>query len=413
MPLRTLRRIVLLGGVLVLTPLVSAVAADEPSLIGKHVVGYQGWFGCPDDKGTNRWVHWFRGQQSTSGTELTVDLWPDVSELAADERCKTGLKLSNGQPAEAFSSANPKTVRRHFKWLKEYGIDGAVLERFASELRTPDRAVRPDIVLANVRSAAEAEGRGFMVMYDLSGMPDGSIVQTVKDDWIRLGRTVKVTESPNYMRHRNKPIVALWGVGFTHVKLTALEARDLLAFFKSQEVTLLGGVPSRWRTLQLDARPDLDWKEIYQQFDILSPWTVGRFANPTDAKSFARTVMAEDIKAARESGQDYLPVVFPGFSWHNLMKGKSPRDLIPRLCGAFYEAQVRNALSAGAKMIFTAMFDEVDEGTAIFKIVRRSAELPVETTLLAPDQSGCDPASDLYLRLAGAAKRDLRRAVGK
>jgi len=154
---------------------------------------------------------------------------------------------------KSFPRANPKTVRRHFKWMKDYEIDGAVLERFASELRTPDRAVQPDIVLNNVRSAAEAEGRGFLVMYDLSGMPEGSIVQTIKDDWLRLGRTVRITESPSYMRHRNKPIVGLWGVGFIHIKLTPLEAKELLAFFKSQGVTLLGGVPARWRTLQMDA----------------------------------------------------------------------------------------------------------------------------------------------------------------
>ena len=150
--------IALLVGVLGLAHV--AAAADEPSLIGKHVVGYQGWFGCPDDKGADRWSHWFHGQQSTDGAELGVDLWPDVSELAADERCKTGLRLPNGQPAEVFSSANPKTVRRHFRWMKEYGIDGAVLERFVEELGTPERAVRPDIVLDNVRRAAEAEGRG-------------------------------------------------------------------------------------------------------------------------------------------------------------------------------------------------------------------------------------------------------------
>jgi hypothetical protein len=411
--LRASNRIALLAGVLTLATIGGAVAADEPSLIGNHVVGYQGWFGCPGDKGANRWFHWFRGQQSTPGAELTVDLWPDVSELSAEDRCKTGLKLSNGQPAEVFSSANPKTVRRHFKWMKDYEIDGAVLERFASELRTPDRAVRPDIVLNNVRSAAEAEGRGFLVMYDLSGMPEGSIVQTIKDDWLRLGRTLRITESPSYMRHRNKPIVGLWGVGFTHIKLTPLEAKDLLAFFKGQGVTLLGGVPARWRTLQMDARPDLDWKDIYRQFDILSPWTIGRYVNPTDAESFARTVMAEDMKATRESGQDYLPVVFPGFSWHNLKQGKSPRDEIPRLCGSFYKTQVENTLSVGGRMIYTAMFDEVDEGTAIFKIIRRSTELPVETGLVAPDQSGCDLASDLYLRLAGAATRELRQAVGK
>ena len=250
-------------------------------------------------------------------------------------------------------------------------------------------------------------------MYDLSGMPKGGIVQTIKDDWIRLGRTAKIAESSSYMRHRGKPVVALWGVGFTHVNLTAIEATALLEFFRSQHVTLLGGVPAYWRSLRADSRSDPEWHGIYRQFDILSPWTVGRYRTTSEAASFAQNVTADDIRATQEAGQDYLPTVFPGFSWYNLKQGNSPLDVIPRLCGAFYEAQVRNALAAGAKMIFTAMFDEVDEGTAIFKIVRRSADLPVQATLLAPDPSGCDLASDLYLRLAGTATRDLRRAVGK
>jgi hypothetical protein len=396
-----------------LVGLAHAAAADEATLIGKHVVGYQGWFGCPGDDGSNRWIHWFRGQESTKATDLHVDLWPDVSELSFDERCRTGLQLPNGEPADVFSSANPKTVRRHFRWMKEYGIDGAVLVRFAVELTTPERAIRPDVVLGHVRSAAEAEGRGFMVMYDLTGMPDGRIVQTIKDDWLRLGYTAKITESPSYMRHRRKPVVGLWGVGFTHVRLTPAEASALIDFFEGQDVTLMGGVPTYWRTLQSDSRPDLDWADIYRRFDILSPWMVGRIRTPADAVLFAQEVIKEDIAATQEAGLDYMPTVFPGFSWYNLKQGKSPLNSIPRLCGAFYNVQVKSVLAAGAKMLFTAMFDEVDEGTAIFKIVRRPAELPMEATLLAPDQSGCDLGSDFYLRLAGDATRDVRQAASK
>jgi hypothetical protein len=63
---------------------------------------------------------------------------------------------------------------------------------------------------------------------------------------------------------------------------------------------------------------------------------------------------------------DFLPVVFPGCSWHNL-KPQDPLDKIPRLKGEFLWSQFGGAKKAGAAMIYVAMFDEVDEGTAIFK----------------------------------------------
>jgi hypothetical protein len=42
--------------------------------------------------------------------------------------------------------------------------------------------------------------------------------------------------------------------------------------------------------------------------------------------------------------------------------------LIPRLGGDFYWHQFSAAASQGVNLAFVAMFDEVDEGTAIFKV---------------------------------------------
>ena len=69
-----------------------------------------------------------------------------------------------------------------------------------------------------------------------------------------------------------------------------------------------------------------------------------------------------------------MPVVFPGFSWHNLRRRRL--NQIPRRGGAFYWRQVWNAVDAGATMLKTAMFDEVDEGTAMFKLAPTAAKLP-------------------------------------
>jgi hypothetical protein len=72
------------------------------------------------------------------------------------------------------------------------------------------------------------------------------------------------------------------------------------------------------------------------------------------------------MRWCHEHSVDFMPVVFPGFSWHHL-KAKDPLDAIPRLKGQFLWSQFTAIRSAGATMADVAMFDEVDEGTAIFK----------------------------------------------
>jgi hypothetical protein len=99
-------------------------------------------------------------------------------------------------------------------------------------------------------------------------------------------------------------------------------------------------------------------------------------------------------------------VVFPGFSWHNL--NGAALNQIPRRGGAFYWRQVYNAVQAGSTSLYGAMFDEVDEGTAFFKVVPNRAALPVEGTFVAWDADGAKLPSDWYLQLAGAATHTLR-----
>ena len=53
---------------------------------------------------------------------------------------------------------------------------------------------------------------------------------------------------------------------------------------------------------------------------------------------------------------------------------KARFNQIPRRCGRFLWRQVSNALGAGASMLFGAMFDEVDEGTAMFKVQPSAAD---------------------------------------
>ena len=63
------------------------------------------------------------------------------------------------------------------------------------------------------------------------------------------------------------------------------------------------------------------------------------------------------------------------------MKGKEHNSFIPRNKGSFLWKQLMGAIRAGAEMIYVAMFDEIDEGTAIFKCAKK---VPVGESLFVP-----------------------------
>lgn len=391
----------------------AASAVDATTLDRKLLFGYQGWFGCPEDGSPLRaWEHWFRRRVAAGPTTVNVDMWPDVSELGPDERCQTPLTLPDGRHAEVYSAYNPATVGRHFQWMEEYGLPGVFLQRFTGSLDNPAVLGFRDAVARNVRAAAESHGRVFAVMYDISGHPSETLTEALKRDWKYLVDTLRLTESPRYLNHHGRPVVAIWGFGFTDRSPTPEQAAELIDFFKNNpdpryRVTLMGGVPAHWRTLTKDSRPDRKWAGVYRSFDILSPWTVGRFKDARGIDRFYANEVAGDLAETRRLGIDYMPVVYPGFSWHNL-KGSAAVNAIPRRGGRFYWRQVARALRARSTMIYGAMFDEVDESTAMFKIAASRQDAPGDAPMVTLDADGETLPSDWYLRLAREAQIRLR-----
>ena len=156
------------------------------------------------------------------------------------------------------------------------------------------------------------------------------------------------------------------------------------------------GVLTYWRTLERDSVKDAKLHKVVRSADIISPWSVGRFGSPEAAARYAETTAKGDLAWCREQHKDFLPVVFPGFSWHNMVP-RAPFDQIPRLQGRFLWAQYAALRKAGATMVYQAMFDEVDEGTAIFMC---TDDPPVgESRFLTYEGL----PSDHYLRLVGQA----------
>jgi len=73
---------------------------------------------------------------------------------------------------------------------------------------------------------------------------------------------------------------------------------------------------------------------------------------------------------------------------------------IPRLGGNFIWQQAVAVKNSGAGAIKIAMFDEVNEATAMFKVVSKRSESPAQGYWLALDGDGMDLPSDWYLRLS-------------
>ena len=382
-------------------------SVDSATLTGKVMVGYQGWFNAEGDGAQRGYNHWSRGGAKPAPGNVRVDLWPDLSELGPDERFPTDLLHADGKRAEVFSSFRQATVVRHFRWMEEHGIDGVFVQRFINSLNRPGSLAHNNTVLEHCRAGARRHGRTYALMYDLSGLAAGNADRLI-EDWKKLLRDTQLTRDPAYLKHRGKPLLALWGCGFKDDKpRPSLEDwKKIITFLKTDPaaggVSIMLGIPSFWREQRRDALTDPLLHELLQQADVISPWTPGRYRSPAEATRHAIEVWQPDIAWCRERGIDFLPVAFPGFSWHN-MKPDAPLDAIPRLQGRFLWSQVTAAKRAGASMLYVAMFDEVDEGTAIFKATN---EPPTGNGAKFITLEGLP--SDHYLRLTGAAAKVIR-----
>jgi len=395
-----------------ITPYQGPVAAgvNTKTLTSKVMCGYQGWFGAPDDgRSQPDWRHWTReyGTALTDGN-AKVDMWPDVSELDAADRFPTGFKMADGRPAEVFSSFSRPTVLKHFQWMQEYGIDGVFVQRFANGLTDEGSLKHCNTVLASCREGANLRGRTYAVMYDLSGLPGGRIDDVI-NDWRALRNEMVITEDAAYLNHKGKPVVAVWGIGFNDGRDYSLaECRRLVEFLKHDPeaggCTVMLGVPTHWRELRDDAVSDPALLEILAQADIISPWTIGRYTNPDEAAQYAERTFKPDQAWCHARGIDCLPVVFPGFSWHNMKGG--PLDQIPRLRGQFLWSQFSAARRADASMVYVAMFDEVDEATAIFKCAN---DVPVGQKSRFVTYEGLP--NDFYLKMVGRGAKLIRGEI--
>lgn len=392
-------RVALVGALLCCGAIAAAedpTSVDPSTMRHKVMCGYQGWFRAPGDGTTDGWRHWSRNTRSISPRSLSFEMWPEMSEYTDDEQFIAGdFTHSSGKPATLFSSAQPRTVQRHFEWMEQHGIDGVFLQRFLVEVERPSS----NQVLTNVRAAAEKTGRVYALCYDLSGFPKERMVEALAKDWRKLVDEQQVTKDKQYLHHRGKPVLFVWG--FYSDRFEAERAHALIDLLKADDkysVTLVGGCQWYWRE-----EKDAAWAKAFRRLDVISPWNVGNVMMVDKQKHAATHYWKQDIAEAKRAGREYLPVIYPGFGWINLKGKAAARDTIPRLGGDVYWKQFHTATELGAEMAYVAMFDEVDEATAIFKV---SNTPPSQATFATYDGL----PSDWYLRLTGAGAKMLRGA---
>lgn len=220
-------------------------------------------------------------------------------------------------------------------------------------------------------------------------------------------------------RHHGKPLVAIWGLGFPDrgYNIRNISIGKVIDFLKHDPqyggCSVMLGVPTYFRMLEIDTASDLYLHQLIESADIVMPWMVQRFTPLLqffDTTRYEEQVKA-DIAWCAEHHVGYAPCVYPGFSWYNMHghgRGDNamiyPLNQIPRQKGRFYWSLISSAIDAKADMLYVAMFDEMDEGTAIFKC---SNHPPPGVKLCGYEGM----PTDHYLWLTGEAGKILRGEI--
>lgn len=365
---------------------------DSDSLTGKVICGYQGWFRAAGDPAGQGWGHYI----GSDFTDLTVEMWPDMLEYTDEEKYPVpGWTHTDGSQATLFSSANKRTVLRHFQWMETYGIDGVAVQRFISRgnLYFPRESFR---IPSYAREAANRTGRTYYIMYDMSGCDTTLLVDALTTDWQFLVDSMKITEDERYLHHGGTPVVGIFG--FYSDRFSAALGNEVLDVFQNNGPyrAYVAGSGQWW----IQQENSSAWTDVFERMDAWIPWNIGNYNG-----DYAQTdYWNQDNINLSNAGVMYMPLIYPGFSWDNLMNEPPGTTYKSRLEGVFMWQQFLQAKHLNARAVYVAMFDEIDEGTAIFKVTN---DIPVNHYFI--DLEGLP--SDFYLLLTGEGTRMMRGEI--
>lgn len=382
--------------------------------VGKSFAGYQLWHEAgpkPED-----WSHWSydkvpaagRGNHNTETFPMLADYEnnPNVPMYATNF-----ANLGNGKPAKLYNSTDKGVIDVQMALLKRTGFDGVAIQRNAPVGRNM-KYTSTDDYYVSIRNACEANGRLFYVMYCMPDQNNGEVnsidlVEGIKRDWVyQMEQIYELTKSGAYATVNGKPVVELWGLGYSTILVDRIQALELAQFFKDRGCYVIAGVPRDWRLRDAGSRPDFE--DVYKAYNMISPWTVGVYNDTTGADNFRTQYLIPDKQYCDQNGMGFYPVIMPGSAWSQHVSGY-PNDT-RRLGGKFLWKQARNIKSVGVKSMYYAMLDEFEESTNIISSAVDYFDIPTDQYFGTLSMDGIWTSSDYYLRLAGQAARLLTSA---
>ena len=191
--------------------------------------GYQGWFTAEGDGAGRHWHHYEKKAASLNLVFQQLIFGPDVSE-STKLHTKQHLAFPMVKKPMFIALYDEESVDLHFKWMKEYDIDGVFMQRFVSEIKSDKGKNHFNKVFENALKAAKKYDRAISIMYDLSGSTSEEI-DIVYQDWGDLQKQFDLFNNftnPTYLRHNGMPLVAIWGVGFKGRNYSIEDAKRLV-----------------------------------------------------------------------------------------------------------------------------------------------------------------------------------------
>jgi hypothetical protein len=301
--------------------------------------------------------------------------------------------LGGGGAATLFSSYDASTVDAQVRWMQETGIDTLAIQRFGDFMDVRDQ------VAANVRTAAEAHGRKFYVMYDISGWT--TFQADLPNDWnTRILSKLHLTDSPAYARQNGKPVVCIWGLGYLDRPGDPSTSLAVVKAFEGMGLYVIGGLPPDWRTADGTRWGKTGFLPVYDALSAISPWMVGVIGDIAGSDSIRQQFNAGDVAYCHSHGIDYQPCVLPGD-----LSAKQ------RVHGDFMWHQFANMIQIGSDALYVSMYDEFNEGNQIAKTAATAAQKPAGSSFVTLDEDGTACSSDYYLRLTGDGGRMLKGQI--
>jgi len=377
--------------------------------VGKSFAGYQLWHEAgpkPED-----WGHWSYDKLPAAGRgNHNTETFPNLADYENNPNipmyATNFANLGNGKPAKLYNSTDKGVIDVQMALLQRTGFDGVAIQRNAPVGRNI-KYTSTDDYYVNIKNACEANGRLFYVMYCMPDQNNGEVnsidlVEGIKRDWVyQMEQIYELTKSGAYATVNGKPVVELWGLGYSTILVDRLQALELAQFFKDRGCYVIAGVPRDWRLRNGGSRTDFE--DVYKAYNMISPWTVGVYNDTTGADNFRTESLIPDKQYCDQNGMGFYPVIFPGSAWSQHVHGY-PNDT-RRLGGKFLWKQARNIKSVGVKSMYFAMLDEFEESTNIISSAVDYFDIPTDQYFGTLSMDGIWTSSDFYLRLAGQAAR--------